>query len=250
MFGILYALFCGGIYTIGKIRDGVEDSQWKSFAINEKKQGKNRANLYRDHRGVYRDLATGQPRIQFVNEYGEACLSDTNGNTVRNLKRERIDDEWRQRCNETKGNPKAVFYEYWDKKNSRLRKDGEICGRVYKDVETGELYFIRLIRWNLDDKAINYCSQGDRHHTACAGFYMRVSDATLAGTIAGWEDHISAPDVKPTNEQILEFMDFFNRKQIECKGGWLGSYSRYPTEEFDLYMYTSGNPYQYIWADR
>ena len=218
MFGVLYALLFGGACTIGKIKENIEDSQWKDYAIEKRNKGENRANLYRDHKGIYRDLDTGKPRVEYLNKYGEACLSDIHGNTVRNLTRERKDEEWRQRIKETDGHPKAVFYEFWNKRNSKLRDDGPICGNVYKDVETGELYFRRVIIWNCDDY-----TRGDftKNNAMIAEFYMRVSDGTLAGTVEGWEKAQGGKlkyYIVPSTEQIIDFMMFFNEKQKE--GGW------------------------------
>lgn len=221
MFGILYALLFGGACTVGKIRENIENSQWKDYAIDKRNKEENRENLYRDHRGIYRDLNTGQPRVQYFNKYGEACLSDIHGNTVRNLSREKINEEWMQRVKGTDGHPKAVFYETWNVKNSKLREDGPICGDVYKDVQTGELYFKRVISWDRDNYA-----QGNfvKHNAMIYEFYMRISDGTLAGTVDEWEEKYEKFEkyrkfyIKPSEHQIIDFILFFNEKQKE--GGW------------------------------
>lgn len=216
MLGILYALFLGGAYTTGKIKNSIEDCEWKKFAIKEKREGRNKGNLYRDHKGIYRDLKTGQPRIKYWNKYGDACLADINGNNVRNVTRERIDEEWKKRCNEAVGNPKAVFYEYWNKKNSRLKENGAICDYVYKDIKTGELYFKKKIEWDIKTK--EYCYKiSDR--PAYAEFYMKITDGTLVGVTDDWNKIQRNFNIVPNDQQIIEFILFFNQKQKE--GGWL-----------------------------
>lgn len=240
MFGLLYGLFFGGAYAASKISESIEDSQWKKHAIEEKNAGRNTENLYRDHKGIYRDLFTHQPRVQYVNKYGEACLSDIHGNTVRNLSEEKKNNEWIQRLKESDEGVKAVFYEYWTKVNSRLREDGPICGNVYKDVRTGELYFERTIIWDpVTFKQSNLLNP----QAMVSKFYMRISDGTLAGRSDDWEEayenRYKDTFLKPTEAQAEEFILFFNEKQKN--GGWRYYSNDYSGlhifKQHDLYLY-------------
>lgn len=238
MFGILYAFFWGTICGISNIKNGIEDYQWKKDAINEKSLGNNTANLYRDHKGVYRDLATKKPRILFYNHDGDACLSDINGNTVKNLSEEKREQEWKKRI--ISNNIRAAEYDIWNRRNSKKEtKNGlKITGTIYKDVNTKEFYIKRIISWN--PKTFFPSEEGESY--CIAEFYMNIENAMLVD-VTEKSSEISSDmansnifKVVPTREDIDNFINFFNDKQKFIGGWWdyyLRTYKKHSFPEID-----------------
>ena len=57
MFGIIYSLFMGCIYTIGGIKDDIDNKECKKKYYNDQ------TGTYIDNRGCTRDYKTDEPRI-------------------------------------------------------------------------------------------------------------------------------------------------------------------------------------------
>lgn len=187
--------------------------------MNYKEQGWERYNnktdmgshTYYDAEGKERDLTTNH--IMFTYRHnGDTYIEDTKTFQVRNLSEERRLKNIRE-IKKSNSEIKAVFYKFWDHSNSEL-KDGEwgISGNVYKDVNSGQLYFERYITWRRSD----FTKAGIRGDYCSAYFYLRISD----GKIVSISDKQRELDKKNNMENDYdEFIRFFNSEQE--KGGFI-----------------------------
>lgn len=213
MFGLLYALTnLTGIVVSGTKRM-FDNAYYKDQGWKEYKNGDNlKAHTYYDAEGKQRDLTTNH--IMFTYRHnGDLFIEDTKTFKVRNLSEEKREEDIRKiKAN----NPhiKAVFYKYWDHSNSEL-KDETSCGipgKVFRDINNGQLYFERYITWRKND----YSKSGIRGDYCSAYFYIKVSDGKI---VSPSDKQIELDKKKGEVVNYDDFIQFFNSEQE--KGGFV-----------------------------
>lgn len=238
MFGLFYLATNAISYIVSSTKISVDNHILKNKAIKDEEKKKVKTNTYTDHNGVTRDIATNQVRHIYKDRItGDAWLEDSHRNRIRNLSEEKRKAEYEERKNNN-SERKAVLYDSWGVKNSPIRDDMDwfrLTGNVYKDVINGDLYVERNnIQWRE-----NLYPPSGTNIKGCiyrANFYMKVTDGTLVGLNDSKQPESYKDLYKvPTEEQIKQFVKFFNQKQRE--GGW--KYSKERDEGVELYKMNS-----------
>ncbi len=213
MFGLFYGLVNLVGITISGTKRAVENSHykgkgWKEY-YNETDHGKH---TYYDAEGKERDLTTNHIMFTYRKD-GDLYIEDTKTFKVRNLSEEERNKNI-EKIRETQPQIKAAFYKHWDCVNSGLKDETNvgIPGKVYKDVNNGQLYFERHITWRKND----FSKAGVMGDYCAAYFYLRISD----GKIISISD-MQLEEDKTNNREIdyNKFIEFFNSEQE--KGGFV-----------------------------
>lgn len=228
MFGLFYILANAIGITISGTKKAVDNDYYKKKGLERYRNGTdNGAHIYYDAEGKQRDLTTNHVMFTYRKD-GDLYIEDTKTFKVRNLSEEKRNEKIKEI---KRSNPeiKAVFYKYWTYANSEL-KDGyiNIPGKVFKDVNNGQLYFERYITWRKND----FSKAGTNGDYCCAYFYLRVSD----GKIVSISDMQKEMDKKENVEKDYdEFINFFNLEQ--AKGGFVvRNRNKYAKGKDDYYL--------------
>lgn len=215
MFGILYLLGVGIAAGISGINGDIANAQAKDRA----RLRNDPANMYIDRKGAYRDINTGAYR-NITRDYGgsDRYLVDEYGNKLRNLsEEERIQDAAYRAAIAPEGTIAIRYADWYSPADSQLvnpntRIDDWVCGPVFKDIVTGELYLKRRFILGDNGRENRYDNKRPQYP---AQFYMKVSDATL---VCPTEDTINRPNC-PSKEILNSFMKTFNEAQ-QKEGGY------------------------------
>ena len=228
MFGLFYvfAHFVG--LTVSGTKRSVENMHYKEQGWEKYKNGTDLGkHTYYDAEGKERDLTSNHIMFTY-RKNGDLYIEDTKTFKVRNLSEEKREENI-QRIKKENPSVKAVFYKFWDHSNSELR-DGVygIPGKIFKDVNNGQLYFERYITWQKND----FSKAGIRGNYQSAYFYLRVSD----GKIVSISDMQIEEDKKRNmTENYDEFIKFFNAEQDN--GGFIvRNRNRYAKSKTDFYL--------------
>ncbi len=212
MFGLFYVLANLIGVTVSGTKEMLDNEYYKEQGWDNYKKGTDYgSHTYYDAQGRQRDLTTNHIMSTYRRD-GDLYIEDLKTHQIRNLSEEKRIKNIKE---VKKNNPEtiAVFYKDWNLENSEL-KDGHraITGRVYKDVNSGQLYLERHITWRKDD----FSKSGERGNYCAAWFYLRISD----GKIVSISDRQREYDKKEHNsDNYDEFISFFNSEQE--KGGFV-----------------------------
>lgn len=229
MFGLVYLItnLLGVAISGGK--RSIENSHFKEQGW---KRYNNKTDLgrhtYYDGEGRERDLTSNDIMFTYKKD-GDLYIENTKTFEVRNLTEEKNTLEIKEIKN---SNPNliAIFYKNWSHNQSGL-KDSSGCGipgKVFKDINTGELYFERYITWRKTD----FSKAGIRGDYCGAYFYIKISD----GKIVSISDlQIEENRENNCNEKYDDFISFFNSEQE--KGGFvLRNRNKYAKGRDDFYI--------------
>lgn len=228
MFGIFYLLaniIGGAISGAKRISDNAyyKGLGWKNYR-NGNDHG---AHIYYDALGRERDLTTNHLMFSY-RKNGDLYIEDLKTFKVRNLSEEEIDQKI-ELAKEFGINVRAIYYKNWTFDNSGLR--GISCGipgRVYKDVNNGQLYFERYITWDKND----FSKPGEGVNRCSAYFYLRITDGKIV-SISDKQEEKDKENDKHNNYE--EFIEFFNSEQE--KGGFVvRNRNKYAKGKDDYYI--------------
>lgn len=228
MLGLLYGMFVGVGLIGNKIKTDIVDIQTRDKAKLLHTYGMNRAGVYTDSRGRTRDLETGKLVVVYPDKYGDVWVEDFKGNKLRNITQERLINEVQKKAEQFPEN-RAVKYTSWYNNNSKMQLDGKypVVGIIYKDIHSGELYITREIKWFAEngyrENSITKHSEREKLTRKKAEFYMKLSDGMLVDITDNYKSEIKTGDYVPTQDEITNFIAFFNEKQNQV-GGWYNAY--------------------------
>lgn len=218
MFGIIYAGVVAITNVIGHTQEYFDDLDGKKRGIQRRNRGENLENVYFDHRGRLRDIATNELRdIRMQN--GDWVLKDNNRNILRNLSEEKREAEYQKKKQEAPSGTKAIFYKSWNINDTPLKKSGyRITGDVYRDINTDKLYLLRYICWDRDDlsdkQIVKYENGKSWVNTYAAHFYLDTETAEIVDISDKSKEQLSDIEL----ENAKKFIKHFNNEQR--KGGW------------------------------
>lgn len=166
MFGFVYALVSG----IGKIfsdtRMELDNDYLKSLGEDNLKNGKNPTQTYSDKHGKRYDIETGKQVATYRDQTGDLLVKEVGGDILRNVSEEEKLKKAAKLAAEAPEGTKAVQYDTWDKVKYKTEQWGTrndpVEGRVFKDIETGELYVSRRFTWNdfiMSSNLLDPCSK-------------------------------------------------------------------------------------------
>ena len=212
MFGLFYVFTNLIGITISGTKRAFDNIHYKQQGIKDYINGDDfGAHTYYDAEGKERDLTTDHIMYTYRHN-GDLFIKDLSTSHIRNLSEEKRNEKIKE-IKKNNPNTIAIFYKYWDYSNSELRYESDIIiGKVYKDVNNGELYLERYITWRNND----YSKPGIRGDYCSAYFYLKVSDGKIVSIS---DKQIKEDEKNNKNVDYSGFISFFNEEQD--KGGFI-----------------------------
>ena len=212
MFGIAFFFILTVYFAYWMIKDDKTNRNNKRDAMfNGGSYG-----TYYDHAGKLRDIDTNEVMFMDCN-----WLCNESRTKVVNIRMAELENKFVDSCRNLKNGQNVVYYDNWNYETSMVKKTQDsavgISGIVYKHVETGELYFLKSLRWDirsLEERKYKSPSAYEK----CGTFFVNIRTGMIEN-VKGDNEYVNG-----CYDENIEFVESYNGKQGCYKVYWRDKY--------------------------